>query len=401
MRKRCKVILKGLFSVAVILCTLFNASASADLTIRTNDYFLKNSMSILDGPSQFNEGSFFKVNEDLFVIRRFGQIFMYSVSGSEWRFVSQFPIKEMLQEDPNRYGFSGVKGALFHKETQKLFVSTVNIYDDCTKLEIYSSRYFKSTNRFEKFQNFLTLPLCVPSPVRGKNEDMSYPNFSQSGGQLLRYSRNSLLFTVGNFGDSWQLSEIEKNNLGGRELLGSSILIDLKFATFQVFTSGHRNAQGLVLDQNSKTFFSVEHGQEGGDELNALAQGKNYGWPLVTLGHPYSDKDGFFLNHKIYYKKSLSDGKSLAPVFAWSPSVAPSRVIQVEEIFHWRNNLLVATLKDLSIRRLVMSDNKVILDERVYLGFRLRDIIEFRNELFILDDRGYVHRLKTVDRNVG
>ena len=71
------------------------------------------------------------------------------------------------------------------------------------------------------------------------------------------------------------------------------------------------------------------------------------------------------------------------------------------EIPHWKNDLLVATLKDLSIRRLVMSDKKVILDERIFIGFRIRDIIEFKGGLYLLDDRGYIHRLRLTDRNVG
>ena len=120
---------------------------------------------------------------------------------------------------------------------------------------------------------------------------------------------------------------------------GKSILIHIKERRSEIFTSGNRNPQGMYIDPQGN-IWETEHGPQGGDELNLLKQGLNYGWPLVTYGTDY----GTFA-----WPLNPKQGDHLgfeAPFFAWVPSIAVSDLIGVEkDLFPvWKGDLLVSSL---------------------------------------------------------
>ena len=105
-----------------------------------------------------------------------------------------------------------------------------------------------------------------------------------------------------------------------------------------IYSYGHRNPQGLYFDKQSNTLWSHEHGPRGGDELNIISAGLNYGWPKVTFGRNY-------IGTSISDKTHL-DGMT-PPVLHWTPSIAPSGLTKVtsKQYPYLQNKLLVGSLK--------------------------------------------------------
>ena len=136
----------------------------------------------------------------------------------------------------------------------------------------------------------------------------------------------------------------------------------------------------------SGELLSTEHGERGGDELNLITEGSNYGWPNVTLGTEYDN----------YNWRKIGDfpvGKSLpgshtgykAPLFAWLPSIATSQLIEVNNFDErWNGDLLVGSLKASSLYRLRLEAGRVLYSEPIFIGQRIRDITQMTNGTIIL-----------------
>jgi len=136
----------------------------------------------------------------------------------------------------------------------------------------------------------------------------------------------------------------------------------------EIYSYGHRNPQAILLSEDG-ILWQHEHGPKGGDELNIIKPGLNYGWPAITYGVDYSGA--------IISPYSEAEGME-QPVTYWVPSIAPSGMTeyQGDKFPQWRGNLFVAALAERSVRRLILKDRKVItqkimLDE---LKQRIRDI---------------------------
>jgi cytochrome c2 len=138
-----------------------------------------------------------------------------------------------------------------------------------------------------------------------------------------------------------------------------------------VFTMGHRNAQGLSVDDEGQVWLT-EHGPQGGDELNLLQEGRNYGYPVATYGTDYG---------RYYWPfaaAARNHGTFEEPVFAFTPSIGISNVTRVEaDLFSgWRDDLLIASLNRESLYRVRLRENRAIYVEPIFLGHRIRDLAE-------------------------
>lgn len=128
-----------------------------------------------------------------------------------------------------------------------------------------------------------------------------------------------------------------------------------------VWSYGHRNIQGAVVDPATGTLWATEHGPQGGDELNRVEAGKNYGWPVITYGIDY---DGSKISD-IQSKDGLEQ-----PVYYWVPSIATSGLeIYTGDLFKdWKGNLLAGGLAGSVLERLVLKDGKVVAHEELLTG---------------------------------
>lgn len=135
-----------------------------------------------------------------------------------------------------------------------------------------------------------------------------------------------------------------------------------------IYTYGHRNPQGLALHPETGEIWSHEHGPKGGDELNLIIKGANYGWPVITYGRNYSGTKITDLTEK--------EGM-LQPIHYWVPSIAPCGMTFVtsDKYPELAGSILLGSLKFKYIHRCVMQDNKVIMHEKLLDGFgRMRSI---------------------------
>ncbi|NND82260.1 MAG: PQQ-dependent sugar dehydrogenase [Gammaproteobacteria bacterium] len=136
-----------------------------------------------------------------------------------------------------------------------------------------------------------------------------------------------------------------------------------------VYSLGHRSPQGLVYDAESDVLYMHEHGPKGGDEVNIVQAGKNYGWPATSHGVNYTGA-------RVSPYKELPGIE--APIKVWTPSIAPSGLALYQgDVFpQWRGGLFVGALKFKQVHRLSLKDGKVSNEDIMFeeLGVRIRDV---------------------------
>jgi len=156
-----------------------------------------------------------------------------------------------------------------------------------------------------------------------------------------------------------------------------------------VYAYGVRNPQGLAINPVTGELWEAEFGPRGGDEVNIIRAGKNYGWPTITYGIEYSgEKVGEGIQQK---------GGMEQPVYYWDPVLSPSGMTfyKGNAIPEWKNNLFICGLSGARIDRLVIKDNKVVGEEWLLTDKqeRFRDIV-YSNEMFyIVTDSGNLYRI--------
>lgn len=140
-------------------------------------------------------------------------------------------------------------------------------------------------------------------------------------------------------------------------------------AVGEVWTYGHRNLQASAFDPQGR-LWTVEHGPQGGDELNLIEQGKNYGWPLVTYGEEYSGEP---IPGAVTQREGFQQ-----PVYYWDPVIAPSGMqFYTGEAFPaWRGSLFVGGMVATALVRLEMENDRVVGEEHLLTdrGQRVRDV---------------------------
>ncbi|TLV00968.1 PQQ-dependent sugar dehydrogenase [Dyadobacter luticola] len=157
----------------------------------------------------------------------------------------------------------------------------------------------------------------------------------------------------------------------------------------EIWTYGHRNPQGMIINPATGVIWEHEHGPQGGDELNIIEKGKNYGWPKITFGIDY--------DNSIISKDTAMTGME-QPVVYWKPSIAPCGVtfLTGDKFKDWKGDLLVGSLKFMYIQHLTVKGNKVTNREIIFdkIG-RVRDVRQGwdGNVYVVLENSGKVVRL--------
>ena len=158
----------------------------------------------------------------------------------------------------------------------------------------------------------------------------------------------------------------------------------------ELYSYGHRNVQGLAFHPTTGDLFSNEFGPRGGDEINHVRAGKNYGWPIITYGIEYGGKQ---IGGVIQQKEGMEQ-----PVYYWDPVVSPSGMTfySGNQIPEWKNNLFVGCLSGMHIARLVIENNKVVGEERLLTEEmqRFRDVTQGKDgALYAVTDQGRLYRI--------
>jgi glucose/arabinose dehydrogenase len=158
----------------------------------------------------------------------------------------------------------------------------------------------------------------------------------------------------------------------------------------EIYTYGHRNVQGIAFHPETGDLWETEFGPRGGDELNRIEAGKNYGWPVITYGIEYSGKN---IGDSIQQKAGMEQ-----PVYYWDPVISPSGITfyNSDVIAEWKNNLFITGLSGMHICRLVIENGKVVGEERLLADQeqRFRDITQGKDgALYAVTDQGRLYKI--------
>ena len=192
--------------------------------------------------------------------------------------------------------------------------------------------------------------------------------YSGSGahfGSRIAFDENEFVFFSSGERGTMENAQNLKNHLGkiirlhddGR-VPADNPFVNTQGAKPEIWSYGHRNPQGLVYDRETKTLWAHEHGPRGGDELNKVEKGKNYGWPSVTYGINY---DGNPISDK-----TEQEGME-PPVTYWVPSIAPCGMALVtsDRFSAWKNNLLIGALAFQHVARVELENGKYVRQEKL------------------------------------
>ncbi|MBO9573025.1 MAG: PQQ-dependent sugar dehydrogenase, partial [Chitinophagaceae bacterium] len=207
------------------------------------------------------------------------------------------------------------------------------------------------------------------------NSDLHY------GGRILFDKNGDLIISTGERSDTVTRPQAQFLNSGlgkviritkdGKPVKGNPFE-NIKDTRPEIYSYGHRNVQSLAFHPVTGDLWEAEFGPRGGDELNRIEPGKNYGWPIITYGIEYSGKK---IGDSIQQKEGLEQ-----PVYYWDPVVSPSGMTfySSDSIPEWKNNLFIGGLSSMHIVRLVIENNKVVGEERLLSDEkqRFRDVTQ-------------------------
>jgi len=217
-------------------------------------------------------------------------------------------------------------------------------------------------------------------------EALPYAQTRHHYGCRLEFDREGyLFFSVGDRGNRDRNPQTLDNHCGKIHRLNDdgsipsdNPFVDKEGALPSIYSYGHRNQQGVILDPASGEIWVHEHGPRGGDEINVINPGANYGWPVISYGINY---DGTIFT-------SLTEEEGMEqPLHYWVPSIAPSGMDIVTGSVYapWKNNLLVGSLKYEYLHRCEIINGKVVEEEML-----LKNIGRVRNVKVGLDGHIYV-----------
>jgi glucose/arabinose dehydrogenase len=253
-----------------------------------------------------------------------------------------------------------------------------------TKKVYYS--WVKATN--EGAVTVLSTAIFQNNRLKSKNiifQSNSGSNTSRHfGGRIAFDTQGNLFLSIGDRGKRNKAQDLFNH-------AGTIVRIDLNTYKNEIYSYGHRNPQGLVYDKQRKQLFSNEHGPRGGDEINVIKKGANYGWPIISYGKEYWAP--------IAVGESTHKEGMEQPLKVYTPSIAPSSLmIYHAELFpQFKGNFFSSALVLRHINRVVFNEElKPIKEERLLLELneRIRNMIHNKKgEIFFTTDSGKIYKM--------
>ncbi len=223
---------------------------------------------------------------------------------------------------------------------------------NCVQLQVDLVAVDLNSKSVKTQETWFTSEPCVPISA-----------VQHAAGRLERIDQASAYLTVGDFG----FSEIANRKISG----DLSSIFKISKNRIEKISSGHRNAQGILLFKD-RYLLASEHGPRGGDEINFIKPGADYGWPLVTYGEAYSSGD-----YVVPRKTATHEGYE-KPMMYWVPSIAPTELIQLPINSNWQRwsgQILMGTLREESLVRIYIDNEfRPIAQDFIRVNERIRDL---------------------------
>jgi hypothetical protein len=257
----------------------------------------------------------------------------------------------------------------------KIFVSyTEEINENCWNTSIiYGDMNYENI----KFRKLFSPNECVHS----KNNIDGEFNAHQSGGKIISFDANHILFSIGDYRSRYLAQDKQSVN-------GKVIKINIDNNGYETFSMGHRNPQGLYFDKENNFILSTEHGPRGGDEINLIEVNninndeiQNYGWAISSAGEHYGGKSK--KNEEIYKKyplyKSHKDHGFIEPIKSFVPSIGISEITKINN-----NRYVVSSLRNETLYFFSLTNERKVVDiEKVEIKERIRDLKYYDNKLYL------------------
>ena len=296
-----------------------------------------------------------------------GELLTWNQTKTGLRTLGKF-IPSNRREIDSRFAINDIAILSENAGSAKLLISYPRLGKSlsCVEIAIDELAYDRKKQRVKFVSNWFVSKPCVPISA-----------VQHTAGRFAVIDKNSVYVSIGDLG----FSDIDKRNERGN--LGSILKLSAKSAVR--ISQGHRNPQGIVLF-DKKTLMAAEHGPRGGDELNVITKGGDYGWPFVTYGEPYGDGD------YIRPAKTGSHEGYIEPIKYWVPSIAPTELVQlpVDGWGDWGKGLVLGTLREEVLVFMKLSETfEVTQSAQVDMDERIRDLEMLRNgDLLATTDSG-------------
>ena len=246
----------------------------------------------------------------------------------------------------------------------------------------------RGSTSFQGWQPWRTV--FETDPCLGVDTNTRGPAFAGGGGRLSRDGAD-LVLTVGDHGHDGfnmpeDLTQADGNHYGKVLRIGPDGRAD-------VVSRGHRNPQGLAVDQQGR-IWATEHGPRGGDELNLVRDSANYGWPRRTSGTEYGLRAWPLLE--------APSAEYVEPALAWVPSIGVSNILAIPDgtLPAWAGDLLVGSLKERTIFRVRLDGDRVVYAEPIRIGHEVRDLVLLPDgRVLVWTDEGPLIEI-SIDTNV-
>ena len=313
---------------------------SAYLDFFQNNLIIVSSAGIIGHSENFNEDniSFNQIENNLENIVNFKSFLNIK------KMIEAFSVKDLL---------------IFNN---KIYISYTNqISEKCWNTSIvFAEMNFKKL----EFKKLFEPKECIP-----EESELNEFNAHQSGGRMVPYDNQHILFTIGEY-------RLRKKAQNKESIFGKILKINLNDKNYKILSMGHRNPQGLTYDKINNIILSTEHGPRGGDEINLIKTKidkiQNFGWPVSSYGEHYGDEKISKHKYKLYpLKKSHKNFGFIEPLKYFVPSIGISEIITYD-----KNKYIVSSLKEKNLYLLYLNEKLEINEiKEIKIGERIRDMI--------------------------
>jgi glucose/arabinose dehydrogenase len=351
--------------ITSLLTSTANASQTPNLQIRVDDV----KTSTTSGGSMRGAGLAVLSNDELLLGggKTGGEIFLYNLSSKKLTKLASL-ISANRRVNDSRFAINDIAVLSQSQSAANLLISypRLGLQRDCVEVVVENVNYDRINQKINRVKTWLVTKPCVPISA-----------VQHTSGRFAVIDSKSAYVTIGDLGYT-QISNRKK-----RGDLGS--IFKVSSTSVSKFSQGHRNAQGILL-YNGKDLLAAEHGPRGGDELNLIKAGSDYGWPFVTYGQPYGPGD------YVRPTKTGTHAGFVEPLKYWVPSIAPTELVQLPKSGwgDWSNQLVLGTLREQVLVFMAIDERFVVTNTvNVDIGERIRDLeVLSTGELVATTDSG-------------
>ena len=351
--------------ITSLLTSTANASQTPNLQIRVDDV----KTSTTSGGSMRGAGLAVLSNDELLLGggKTGGEIFLYNLSSKKLTKLASL-ISANRRVNDSRFAINDIAVLSQSQSAANLLISypRLGLQRDCVEVVVENVNYDRINQKIKRVKTWLVTKPCVPISA-----------VQHTSGRFAVIDSKSAYVTIGDLGYT-QISNRKK-----RGDLGS--IFKVSSTSVSKFSQGHRNAQGILL-YNGKDLLAAEHGPRGGDELNLIKAGSDYGWPFVTYGQPYGPGD------YVRPTKTGTHAGFIEPLKYWVPSIAPTELVQLPKSGwgDWSNQLVLGTLREQVLVFMAIDERFTVTNTvNVDIGERIRDLeVLSTGELVATTDSG-------------